>query len=101
MIDGNGVLFYGSTSDRNYLSGIYQSGTSGFAHRIRLAGRGAEPERLLFGGELRWEAPIALEAVRRFDTIFDAEREFTGLSAEARHDARQRHVAPMVNDLHD
>ncbi|WP_353144967.1 IS66 family transposase [Paracoccus sp. (in: a-proteobacteria)] len=46
-------------------------------------------------------SPIALEAVRRFDAIFDVEREITGLSAEARHDARQRQVAPMVRDLHD
>lgn len=46
-------------------------------------------------------SPIALEAVERFDAIFDAEREITGLTAEARHDARQRLVRPMVQDLHD
>lgn len=46
-------------------------------------------------------SPIALEAVRRFDTIFDAEREITGLSAETRHDVRQRIVRPMVLELHD
>jgi transposase len=46
-------------------------------------------------------SPIALEAVKRFDAIFDAEREITGLTAEARHDARQRLVRPMVQDLHD
>ena len=46
-------------------------------------------------------SPIALEAVKRFDAIFDVEREITGLTAEARHDARQRLVRPMVCDLHD
>jgi transposase len=46
-------------------------------------------------------SPIALEAVRRFDAIFDVEREITGMTAEARHDARQRLVRPMVSDLHD
>jgi len=46
-------------------------------------------------------SPVALEAVRRFDTIFDVEREINGLTAEARHDARQRLVRPMVSDLHD
>jgi hypothetical protein len=42
-----------------------------------------------------------LEAVKRFDAIFDVEREINGLTAEARHDARQRLVRPMVSDLHD
>ena len=46
-------------------------------------------------------SPIALEAVKRIDAIFDAEREITGMGAEARRDARQRQVAPMVEDLHD
>lgn len=46
-------------------------------------------------------SPIALEAVKRIDAIFDAEREITRMSAVARRDARQRQVAPMVHDLHD
>ena len=46
-------------------------------------------------------SPIALDAVKRIDTIFDVERAITGLSAEARHDTRQRLVRPMVEDLHD
>jgi len=46
-------------------------------------------------------SPIALEAVKRIDAIFDVEREITGLSAPARHEARQRLVRPMVGDLHD
>ena len=46
-------------------------------------------------------SPIALEAVKRIDTLFDVEREITGLTAAARLDARQRLVRPMVDDLHD
>jgi transposase len=45
-------------------------------------------------------SPIALDAVKRIDAIFDAERGITGLSAEARHDTRQTLVRPMVEDLH-
>jgi hypothetical protein len=46
-------------------------------------------------------SPVALEAVKRFDAIFDVEREINGLSADARHDARQRLVRPMAMNLHD
>lgn len=46
-------------------------------------------------------SPIALEAVKRIDAIFDVEREITGLNAAVRHDARQRLVRSMVEDLHD
>lgn len=46
-------------------------------------------------------SPIALEAVKRIDAIFDVEREITGLIAAVRHDVRQRLVRPMVEDLHD
>lgn len=46
-------------------------------------------------------SPVALDAVKRIDAIFEAEREITGLTAEARHDARQRLVRPIVRDLHD
>ena len=46
-------------------------------------------------------SPIALEAVKRIDAIFDVEREITGLNAAVRHDVRQRLVRPMVEDLHD
>ena len=46
-------------------------------------------------------SPIALEAVKRIDAVFDVEREITGLTAAARLDARQRLVRTMVDDLHD
>ena len=46
-------------------------------------------------------SPVALEAVKRFDAIFDVEHEINGLTAEARHDARQQLVRPMVQNLRD
>lgn len=44
-------------------------------------------------------SPICLEAVRRIDAIFAAEREINGLSIEERLTARRDHVAPLVADL--
>lgn len=46
-------------------------------------------------------SPVALEAVNRFDAIFDVEREINGLDAETRRDARQELVRPLVTELHD
>jgi transposase len=47
------------------------------------------------------KAPLAIEAVRRIDAIFDVEREINGLSAEQRHAIRQVRVAPLVMSLED
>jgi transposase len=44
-------------------------------------------------------APLAIEAVRRIDVIFDAERAINGLPAAARLAVRQQHVAPLVAAL--
>ena len=44
-------------------------------------------------------SPLALEAVRRMDAIFDAERAVNGASAEARLAARRETIAPTVADL--
>ncbi|UZO94682.1 IS66 family transposase [Roseomonas mucosa] len=44
-------------------------------------------------------APLAIEAVRRIDAIFDAERAINGLPAEARLAARRQHIAPLVAGL--
>jgi hypothetical protein len=46
-------------------------------------------------------APLAHEAVRRIDLIFDAEREINGLAADKRLGLRQTHVASLVADLED
>lgn len=45
-------------------------------------------------------SPIALEAVKRIDALFDIERGISGLSAEERRDARQAQSRPLVDDLH-
>ncbi|MFG1466254.1 IS66 family transposase [Xanthobacter sp. DSM 24535] len=45
-------------------------------------------------------SPIALEAVKRIDALFDIERGISGLSAPERRDARQAQSRPLVDDLH-
>ncbi len=44
-------------------------------------------------------SPIALEAVRRIDAVFDIEREINGLPAERRMVARRQRSAPLVTAL--
>jgi transposase len=44
-------------------------------------------------------APLAAEAVRRIDAIFDAERPINGLPAEQRLAIRQAQIAPLVAEL--
>ena len=44
-------------------------------------------------------APLAAEAVRRIDLIFDAERAINGLPAEQRLAVRQQDIAPLVAAL--
>jgi transposase len=44
-------------------------------------------------------APLAAEAVRRIDAIFDAERAINGLPAEQRLAVRQQYIAPLVTEL--
>jgi transposase len=44
-------------------------------------------------------APLAVEAVRRIDAIFDIERAINGRSAEERRAFRQEHSAPLVAAL--
>jgi len=45
-------------------------------------------------------SPIALEAVKKIDAIFDVEREINGLSVAARQTERQARVKPLVEALH-
>lgn len=47
------------------------------------------------------KAPLAIEAVRRIDAIFDVEREINGLSAMQRYAIRQVRVASLVTSLED
>ena len=46
-------------------------------------------------------SPVALEAVKRIDALFDVERQINGLDATSRLAARQRLSRPLVEELHD
>lgn len=50
-------------------------------------------------GRLAVIAPLAFEAVKRIDLIFDAERDINGLSAGERLAVRSARVASLVGDL--
>lgn len=50
-------------------------------------------------GELSAIAPMALEAVKRIDAIFDIEREINGRSVDERLLVRRTNVVPLVADL--
>ncbi len=45
------------------------------------------------------KAPLAIEAVRRIDLIFDVERDINGLEPDQRHAVRQERVVPLVAGL--
>jgi transposase len=59
----------------------------------------AHSRRKLFELAELARAPLAIEAVRRIDAIFDAERPINGLPAAERLAARQKHVTPLVTAL--
>ena len=44
-------------------------------------------------------SPLALEAVRRIDALFEIERAISGESAERRQAVRQELSAPLIADL--
>ncbi len=46
-------------------------------------------------------SPIALEAVQRYDALFEIEREINGLSAVERLSARQEKSKPLFDDMHE
>ena len=46
-------------------------------------------------------SPMALEAVRKIDAIFSAERAINGQPATARLDVRRKEIAPLVHELFD
>jgi len=53
------------------------------------------------GGRLPVLAPLALEAVKKIDAIFDIERELNGLSAEERLSVRRSRTMSLVASLED
>ncbi|WP_160012624.1 IS66 family transposase [Rhizobium sp. 18055] len=46
-------------------------------------------------------SPIALEAVQRYDALFEIERQINGLSAEERKAVRQEKSKPLFDDMHE
>lgn len=46
-------------------------------------------------------SPMALEAVKRIDALFDIEREMNGLAAEQRLERRRKDSQPLAEELHD
>jgi transposase len=46
-------------------------------------------------------SPIALEAVQRYDALFEIERQINGLSAEERMAVRQERSKPLFEDMHE
>jgi transposase len=53
------------------------------------------------GGKPAFASPMALEAVRRIDALFDIERKINGKSAAERLAVRQQLSTPLVADLAD
>jgi hypothetical protein len=46
-------------------------------------------------------SPIALEAVKRFDALFEIERQINGLSAAERLAVRREKSKPLFDDMHE
>ncbi|ATU74463.1 IS66 family transposase [Komagataeibacter xylinus] len=65
------------------------------------AGCWAHGRRGLFKIAEKDKAPLAIEAVRRIDAIFDAERAINGSSAAHRLEIRKESIAPLVEELLD
>ncbi|WP_354434444.1 IS66 family transposase [Martelella mangrovi] len=52
------------------------------------------------GGKAAPISPIALDAVKRIDRLFDIEREINGLAADQRLERRHQDSQPIVEELH-
>ena len=90
-------------------SGILQADAYGGFNDLYAAGRKPGPiteaacwshgRRKLFVLADVAKAPLAIEAVRRIDAVFDVERDINGLALSERHAIRQIRVAPLVASL--
>ena len=110
------VFFYSRDRDGSHPSrhlaryaGILQADAyAGFNH-LYAAGRSPDPiteaacwahgRRKFFVLAEVGKFPLALEAVKRIDAVFDMEREFNGQPAAQRVAARQERIAPLVTGL--
>src|SRR4030081_796515 len=66
---------------------------------FQMADLAATARRRAQGKPLAVISPVALEAVRRIDALFEIERSINGQSAERRRAVRQELTAPLVADL--
>ena len=67
---------------------------------MRLAKRnGLRKAKVAVARKLAVIAPLAFEAVKRIDAIFDIEREINGRSIDERLAVRRTLVAPLVSEL--
>jgi len=66
---------------------------------FQMADLAATARRRAQGKTLAVISPLALEAVRRIDALFEIERSINGQSAERRRAVRQKLSAPLVADL--
>src|SRR6478735_3918785 len=66
---------------------------------FQMADLAATARRRVQGKTLAVISPLALEAVRRIDALFEIERSINGQSAERRRAVRQVLTAPLVADL--
>src|SRR5690348_1130310 len=66
---------------------------------FQMADLAANARRRAQGKTLAVISPLALEAVRRIDALFEIERSINGQSAERRRAVRQELCAPLVADL--
>jgi hypothetical protein len=66
---------------------------------FQMADLAANARRRAQGKTLAVISPVALEAVRRIDALFEIERSINGQSAERRRAVRQELSAPLVADL--
>ncbi len=65
-----------------------------------LADLASRAQRKAHGKTPVFVSPLALEAVRRIDALFDIERDINGKSAADRHACRQAFSLPLVVGLH-
>ncbi|WP_407114618.1 IS66 family transposase [Bradyrhizobium sp. LMG 9283] len=61
----------------------------------------ADIEKVAREGKGKPVSPIALEAVRRLDALFEIERAINGRSADERRAVRQERSKPLLDDMHD
>ncbi len=61
----------------------------------------ADIEKAAREGKGKPVSPIALEAVRRLDALFEIERAINGRSADERRAVRQERSKPLLDDMHD